>query len=114
MIQKFSDIEAQKHPFGFFREYFSSEDLDFGFASFSIEDDILHYHKKTTELYVSYAGKGKIILDDETHNFIPGDAVLIKPFTKHKAYSESDTPITFYVFSIPAFDPDDVFEVQDK
>ena len=66
-----------------------------------------HYHKKLTETYVILEGEGVLELGDERVPVSPGTVVTIPPGTVHRAVGE----LRILNVVVPAFDPDDEYEV---
>jgi len=73
----------------------------------SIKDSILHYHRETTEVYYILEGEGRMQLNDDVVDVIPGLVILIEPGTRHRVISTAG--IRTIVFSIPAFHAEDEF-----
>lgn len=69
-------------------------------------DAVPHYHRRLTEVYYFLEGKGFIELDGRRHRVKPGVAVLIRPFTRHRALS-GGRPMKILNVVIPGFDPRD-------
>jgi mannose-6-phosphate isomerase-like protein (cupin superfamily) len=70
-----------------------------------ILDGVKHYHKRTTEVYYVFEGKGKLELDDETLEVKPGTTALIPPGVRHRGYGDFRT----IVIGTPAQTPDDEY-----
>jgi mannose-6-phosphate isomerase-like protein (cupin superfamily) len=66
-----------------------------------------HYHKRLTETYIVIEGEGYLELDGDRVPLRPGTVVTIPPGVVHRAVGD------LYINNIvvPAFDPDDEFEV---
>jgi len=70
-----------------------------------ILDGVKHYHKRTTEVYYVFEGKGKLELDDETLEVKPGTTALIPPGVRHRGTGDFRT----IVIGTPAQTPDDEY-----
>ena len=68
----------------------------------------LHYHKRTTELYVVIEGTGTIELDGVAMPVRPLSAVYIPPGCQHRLIGD----FTIINVPVPAFDPQDEFVVR--
>jgi mannose-6-phosphate isomerase-like protein (cupin superfamily) len=66
-------------------------------------DARVHYHKKTTEIYLVLEGEGHIELDGERHPVRPMTAVFIKPGCRHRAVGH----MRIINVPVPAFDTSD-------
>ena len=69
------------------------------------ESAAVHYHKKTTEIYVVLEGEGAIELDGEQRPIRAGDVILIPPGTRHAARGQ----VKVLNVVTPPFDPEDEF-----
>ena len=72
----------------------------------------VHSHKKNEEIYGIVAGKGKVIIDDETIELTSGDWLKISPAAKRQFFAASDSEITYVCIqvkenSLDAFTVDD-------
>lgn len=63
----------------------------------------LHFHRKTTELYVVLEGEGEIELDGIRHRVGPLSAIYIAPGVRHRALG----CMRVINVPIPVFDPAD-------
>jgi mannose-6-phosphate isomerase-like protein (cupin superfamily) len=70
-----------------------------------ILDGVKHYHKRTTEVYHILEGKGKLELEEETVDVIPGVTILIPAGVRHRGYGDFKT----IVIGTPAQTPDDEY-----
>lgn len=66
-------------------------------------DSHLHYHQKTTEIYVVIEGVGWVELDREKLPVQPLAAILIRPGCRHRAVGK----LKLINIVLPAFDPAD-------
>lgn len=68
-------------------------------------DAKVHYHKRLTETYVVQQCEENafIELDGVPHAIKPGTAILIPPFTRHRAVGK----MKVIIFCTPKFDPND-------
>lgn len=65
-----------------------------------------HYHKGFTETYYFLEGEGQIELDGKLYPVKPGNAVMIRPGTRHRAVVGS-TPMKILNIVVPPFDAHD-------
>ena len=70
------------------------------------QDSRTHYHKRLTEVYYFLSGEGHMELNGKLHPVKPGDAVMIRPGTRHRAVP-GESPMKVVNFVVPGFDPDD-------
>ena len=73
-----------------------------------------HYHPVAEETYYILAGQAKMIIDDETFIFNPGDAVLIKQNEKHQIFCVGDIDLEFLVVCAPAWEPNNSVFLDDS
>ena len=62
-----------------------------------------HYHKKLTEIYYVLEGEGHLELDDDRVPLRPGQAIMIRPLTRHRAVGQ----LRVLIVAIPQFDSAD-------
>jgi mannose-6-phosphate isomerase-like protein (cupin superfamily) len=67
------------------------------------ENNRMHYHKKTTEIYYIFDGNGILEIDNDEIKLKKGISVLIKPGCRHRAIGN----LTLINVPIPMFDVDD-------
>lgn len=72
-----------------------------------IKDSVLHYHKRTTEVYFVLEGHGEMELNGDTVAVAPGTVVYIEPGTRHRLRSTDG--VRTVVFGTPALDPEDEY-----
>lgn len=65
----------------------------------------LHYHPVAEETYYMLKGQAKMVIDDKSYIFNPGDAVLIQQNEKHQIFSIGDVDLEFLVVCAPAWEP---------
>ena len=68
----------------------------------------LHYHQRTTELYLILEGEGIVELDGKQVAVKPLTALLIPPGCRHRAIGR----LRLINIPVPAFDPADEFVVE--
>lgn len=107
-IERLSDAGYAEHPFGEVREFLRGIG-EFGVARIKMTNDHKHHHEKTTEVYYILSGKGRIELDGDEHPIEPDTAIMIEPGTRHRARADMGDELDLLVFSMPAYDPKDVF-----
>jgi mannose-6-phosphate isomerase-like protein (cupin superfamily) len=104
-ISRLADIPPTPCPCGQARRAFM-DDPD-QIASIHLvdlkEDPTPHYHKTHSEIYYILEGSGIIELDGEEHPVSAGDAILIKPYCRHRAKGD----LKLINVPIPTFDPAD-------
>lgn len=71
--------------------------------------DVLHGHKEREETYIFVEGRGELFLDDEIFKVGPGVKAIIKPGVVHAARPKNDEEMVFWCVSVPAFNPEDVY-----
>lgn len=100
------DVEPTPCPCGSAVRIITSRDTpEASFHVTTIRDSVLHYHKKTTEIYHILEGSGVLEIAGDSVELTPGMTVLIKKGTPHRGYGDFKTVVT----AIPAFDPEDEY-----
>ncbi len=66
-----------------------------------------HYHRQTEEIYYITHGTGRIRIDTETREVIPGDAIAIRPGQKHKLWNTGTEPLRQLCCCAPAYEHSD-------
>lgn len=75
---------------------------------------LLHEHHKMTEVYVISEGEGILTVGEEQY-LVRADMVMEIPVnTPHKLENTGSMPLRHLVIAIPAFDPEDVFVLEDQ
>jgi mannose-6-phosphate isomerase-like protein (cupin superfamily) len=66
-----------------------------------------HYHRRTEELYLVTAGRGRLRIDGEERLLVEGDCALIPPGARHKLVNEGDGPLRVLCACAPAYSDED-------
>jgi mannose-6-phosphate isomerase-like protein (cupin superfamily) len=66
-----------------------------------------HYHIKTEEIYYITHGLGRIRIDGELRDVIPGDAIAILPGQKHKLWNTGPEILRLLCCCAPAYEHED-------
>ena len=66
-----------------------------------------HYHRRTEELYLVTAGRGRLRLDGEERLLSEGDCALIPPGARHKLTNDGDGPLRVLCACAPAYSDED-------
>jgi mannose-6-phosphate isomerase-like protein (cupin superfamily) len=66
-----------------------------------------HYHRKTEELYLVSAGRGRLLIDGEERTIEQGDCALIPPGARHKLFNAGDEPLRVICACAPAYSDED-------
>ena len=105
LIEQLDEVEPTPCPCGLAKRAFVDEPS--AVASLHEvdirQDSAVHYHKRTTEIYLVLEGQGHIELDGEQVPVKPMSAVYIKPGCRHRAVGR----LKIINIPIPAFDPGD-------
>lgn len=67
----------------------------------------LHRHHLTEEIYHISAGRGRMILGNETFEVAPGDSILIPPDTPHSIEAIGSEPLRILCCCSPAYSHED-------
>ncbi len=106
-IENFKQLQGQPCPCGLAKRAFTSEPektATIHLVEIS-QSTLVHYHKRTTEIYYILEGSGKIQLDAQIFDVEPGMTVMIKPGCRHRAIGK----MKILNIPVPAFDPTDEF-----
>jgi len=68
-----------------------------------------HYHRVTEEIYFVLKGQGKMVIDGETSQMRPGDAVLIPPGAWHTLENNGTSELRILCCCAPPYSHDDTF-----
>jgi mannose-6-phosphate isomerase-like protein (cupin superfamily) len=66
-----------------------------------------HFHRRTEELYLITAGRGRLVLDGEERELREGDCALIPPGARHKIYNVGEQPLRIVCACAPAYSDED-------
>lgn len=66
-----------------------------------------HLHRKTEELYLVSAGRGRLVIDGEERMIEEGDCALIPPGARHKVFNVGATPLKLVCACAPAYSDED-------
>lgn len=66
-----------------------------------------HYHQLSEEFYFILEGKGKMEVDGEVREVVPGDAILIPPGAWHQI--EAIEPLRFLCCCAPSYQHEDTY-----
>jgi mannose-6-phosphate isomerase-like protein (cupin superfamily) len=76
-----------------------------GIAPGSSTDE--HFHPQTEEIYYVLQGQGRIRVEDEERDVVPGDGIAILPGHRHKMWNTGELPLVFLCCCSPAYSHDD-------
>jgi mannose-6-phosphate isomerase-like protein (cupin superfamily) len=62
-----------------------------------------HYHRRTEELYLVSAGRGRLLIDGEERLLAEGDCALIAPGARHKLFNDGEQPLRVICACAPAY-----------
>lgn len=71
-----------------------------------------HGHNETEETFYFIQGKGKIIINDEEHDVVAGDAFRVEPQEKHDIENTATKENLKFVFIKCPYLPDDKIEYE--
>ena len=104
-IAQLDQIAPERCPCGFTRRAFA--DSAGNVASLHVvdieADSRIHYHKRTTEIYLVLEGEGELELDGKRVPVKPMTAIYIKPGCRHRAIGR----LKIINIPVPAFDEND-------
>jgi mannose-6-phosphate isomerase-like protein (cupin superfamily) len=66
-----------------------------------------HYHRRTEELYLVTAGRGRLIVDGEERFIAEGDCALIPSGCNHKLHNIGEQPLRILCACSPAYSDED-------
>ena len=73
-----------------------------------------HLHKKTEESYFILSGTATLFIQGENLILTTGETVLIEPGETHQILNSGEEDLVFIAVCVPAWQPDDSYEVQPK
>ena len=66
-----------------------------------------HFHRQTEEIYYITHGWGRIRIDGELQDVVPGDAIAIRPGQKHKLWNTGPGPLRLLCCCAPGYEHND-------
>jgi mannose-6-phosphate isomerase-like protein (cupin superfamily) len=66
-----------------------------------------HTHPRTEEIYYVLKGKGRMRIEGEERDVKSGDAIALKPGTRHKIWNTGKTDLVFLCCCAPAYTHED-------
>lgn len=72
---------------------------------------VSHFHKESEESYLILSGTATLKIDQAELTLTSGDAVLIEPHEIHQISNQSHQDLVFLAVCVPAWHPEDSFEV---
>lgn len=60
----------------------------------------VHSHKKNEEIYGILSGKGKVVIDGEETELVPGDWLKLAPSAKRRFFAADDSGITYVCIQV--------------
>ena len=105
LVSQLDELPGQPCPCGSSRRGFMSPENTVASVHYvDIKMDAqLHYHKRTTEIYVILEGTGEMQLDHDRVPLRPMTSILIRPGCRHRAIGK----FKILNIAIPKFDPGD-------
>lgn len=59
-----------------------------------------HYHEDMEEIFILISGKVRMTVDQESHELMPGDAIVIEPREVHRMKNLTDQDLEYIVVGI--------------
>jgi mannose-6-phosphate isomerase-like protein (cupin superfamily) len=72
-----------------------------------------HFHSQTEEIYYILAGRGQMLIDGETRDVGPGDAIAIPPGAVHQITNTGSTELKFLCCCAPGYEHADTVLVEE-
>lgn len=66
-----------------------------------------HFHRRTEELYLVTAGRGRLRIGDEERDVTAGDCAVIPPGARHKIWNTGDDVLRIVCACAPAYSHED-------
>lgn len=85
-----------------------------GVALLEIQNSPKHFHRIEREIFVVVGGKLDIEIDGVHRTLGVGESIVISPNQVHQLRSAHQEPVRVLCFSFPAFDPADMYRVDQK
>lgn len=74
---------------------------------------IAHFHRRSEELYLVTAGRGRLRIDDDERDIASGDCAVIPPGAVHRLVNVGDEDLVVVCACSPAYSHDDTVLVED-
>jgi len=72
-----------------------------------------HFHKHSEESYLILSGEAIVEINNSMYQLLPGEAVLLEPLDVHQISNQSDQDLVFLAVCVPAWSPDDSFDIEE-
>lgn len=72
-----------------------------------------HYHVQTEEIYYITHGTGRMRINGEERDVVPGDAIAIRPGQRHKLWNTGNDPLRLLCCCAPAYEHEDTVLVEE-
>lgn len=72
-----------------------------------------HYHPRTEEIYYLTHGTGRMVIEQESREVGPGDAIAIPPGSRHQITNTGSVALRFLCCCAPAYEHEDTVMVED-
>jgi len=73
-----------------------------------------HFHNYSEESYLILSGEATLEINDDIYKLIPGEAVLIESSDVHQISNKGDQDLVFIAVCVPAWSPDDSFDIKEN
>jgi mannose-6-phosphate isomerase-like protein (cupin superfamily) len=74
---------------------------------------IAHLHRRSEEIYLFTAGRGRMRLGEEEREVSAGDCVVIPPGVAHKLWADPGAPLVLLCCCAPAYSHEDTVLLED-
>jgi mannose-6-phosphate isomerase-like protein (cupin superfamily) len=72
-----------------------------------------HYHPLAEEIYYITHGTGRIRIEGETRDVVPGDAIAIRPGQRHKLWNTGTEPLRLLCCCAPGYEHADTIVTEE-
>jgi mannose-6-phosphate isomerase-like protein (cupin superfamily) len=72
-----------------------------------------HCHPDTEEIYYILQGHGRMLIDAESRDVMPGDAIAIPPGARHQIINTQELPLKFLCCCAPGYEHSDTVLLED-
>jgi mannose-6-phosphate isomerase-like protein (cupin superfamily) len=73
-----------------------------------------HFHRRSEELYLVTAGRGRLRIEGEERELAAGDCAVIPPGARHKLWNSGDSVLRVVCACAPAYSHDDTVLTEDE